>query len=156
MKRFWLALVLGLVVFPATAPRAEQAQSDPGDPAEIKEARLGAMEFLNDVDAGNVANTWSYASKMMHGILTRAEWEKGVNDARAGVGELQGRDLMGQVFDKQLQSAPVGRYYTVFFASRFKAGWYQEKVVLSHNGGDWRLEGYWITPSDENGHPKKP
>ena len=72
----------------------------------------------------------------------------------APMGGLKSRDLIGAVFSKQLQSTPVGRYYTVFYVSRFEAGWYQEKVILSHNG-DWKLEGYWIVPSDDKGQPKK-
>ena len=158
MKRVLLACVLasGILALPMSTPRAaEPAKVDQGDPEENRGARLAAMEFLTDVDDGRVEDSWDYASEMMHGILTRAEWEKGVDDARASVGELQKRDLMGAVFSKQLQSMPVGHYYTVFYVSHFEAGWYQEKVVLSHNGGDWKLEGYWIVPSDDKGQPKK-
>jgi hypothetical protein len=158
MKRVLLACALasGMLALPVSTPRAaDAAKVEQGDPEENRGARLAAMEFLSDVDEGNVGDSWEYASEMMHGILTRAEWEKGVDDARSSIGELQKRELIGAAFSERLQSMPVGHYYTVYYASRFEAGWYQEKVVLSHNGGEWKLEGYWITPSDEKGNPKK-
>jgi hypothetical protein len=158
MKRVLLACVLvsGMFALPVSTPHAaEAANVDRGDPEENRGARLAAMEFLTDVDEGRVGDSWDYASEMMHGILTRAEWEKGVDDARASVGDLQQRNLLGAFFSDKLQSMPAGHYYTVFYVSRFDVGWYQEKVVLSHNGGAWKLEGYWITPFDEKGDPKK-
>ena len=156
MKRLLLVFALGLGVFlPPSAPRAEQVLSDPGDPAENRAARTFALNFLQQVDAGAVGASWAYAGDYLRGVLTRAEWEKGVNDARASVGALRSRDLLGAVFTPKIEGEAEGHFFIVFYVSRYGDAWFQEKVVVNLKGKDWKVEGYYITPSDEHGTVKK-
>ena len=156
MKRLLLVIALGCGVFlPVAAPRAEQVLSDPGDPAESKAARTFALGFLQQVDAGKVGATWSYAGDYLRGVLTRAEWEQGVVDARASVGALHSRDLLGAAFTPKIEGEAEGHFFVVFYVSRFGDAWFQEKVVVNLKGSAWKLEGYYITPSDAQGNAKK-
>ena len=155
MKRFALALALVFgFALPVHAPRAEPARIDFGDPAENKAVRVVAMRFLDDIDSGHVGNTWAYVGDYLRGVLTRAEWEKGIVDARAGRNP-SSRDLIGAIFTPTLDDTRKGHFFIVFYKSRYGEQWIQERVVITRQGGQWKVDGYWMLPADENGDQVK-
>ena len=151
MKRLLLAFaLLSGFALPTFAVAAEQAQFDAGDPAENKAVRVVAMQFLTEIDEGRVGGTWPMVGDYLRGILTRSEWEKGIADARAGRAPA-GRDLMGAVFTKTLEDQRDGHFFIVVYRTRYGSQWFQERVVLTRQGTQWKVDGYWMLPADESG-----
>jgi hypothetical protein len=151
MKRLLLALALVCgFVLPVCAHSAEQATYDAGDPAENKAVRVVAMQFLQEIDGGRVGNTWPLVGDYLRAILTRAEWEQGIVDARAGRSPAS-RDLLGALFTRKLDDAREGHFFIVVYKTRYGSQWFQERVVLTLQDKQWKVDGYWILPADENG-----
>jgi hypothetical protein len=155
MKRLLLALALvSGFALPVVAPQAAEAKLEAGDPAENKAVRVVAMQFLQEIDNNRVGNTWPMVGNYLRGILTRAEWEKGIVDARASR-DPASRDLIGAFFTRELDDSRDGHFFIVAYVSRFGANWYQERVILSLQGTQWKVEGYWMLPSDKDGNQLK-
>ena len=152
MKRLLLAFALlcGFAL-PLAAPCAEPARLDPGDPGENKAVRVVAMQFLDEIDSGRVGDTWPMVGDYLRGILTRAEWEKGIVDARAGR-DPKSRDLLAVLFTRELDESRTGHFFIVAYKSRYGDQWIQERVILTLQGSKWKVDGYWMLPADENGN----
>lgn len=153
MKRFMLAmLVLVPALFAASGANAQQL-SDPGDPVESAAASKVATRFLQQVDAGKVAGTWVLTGPYLHGLTDSAGWTKLHTDLRASSGPLKSRKFEGAVFAKELDGAPKGHYFVVFFTSRFANFTAEEKVALNLVGKAWRIEGYYLTKEPDSKQP---
>ena len=151
MKRLLLAFALVYaIVLPVCAQGAGQASYDAGDPAENRAVRVVAMQFLQEIDDGRVGNTWPMVGDYLRGILTRAEWEKGIVDARAERSPAS-RDLLGALFTRELDDARKGHFFIVVYKSRYGSQWFQERVVLTLQDKQWKVDGYWMLPADETG-----
>ena len=61
---------------------------------------------------------------------------------RAPMGRLKTRALLVAAFMTELETAPIGRYFVLFYNSKFERETIQEKVVVSLEGGAWRVEGF--------------
>jgi hypothetical protein len=151
-----LALLLGAAI-PGSLPHAaDAADAEAGDPAEDKAARVAALQFLRLVDDGSYTQTWDYAGHYLRAVSTRDEWAQGLASARGHAGSPHSRDLLGTRFAPRLEDGKSGRYYTVFYVSRFGEKYWQEKVTLARQGNAWVVEGYYILPSDSSGQPTSP
>jgi hypothetical protein len=156
MKRLLLAFALvSAYAHPAAAPQAaEKATYSAGDPAENKAVRLVAMDFLQRIDSGHVDSTWSVVGDYLRGTTTRDEWEQGIVDARAGR-DPASRDLMGALFTPELDDNRKGHFFIVVYVTRYGGDWFQERVILTRQGTDWKVDGYWMLPSDAKGNVKQ-
>lgn len=155
MKRLLLAFALFFAcVLPAAAPlAAEKTTFTAGDPAENKAVRLVAMDFLGRIDTGRFDTAWSMAGDYLRGVLTREEWEQSIVDARAGR-DPGSRGLLGALFTHELDNRE-GHYFIVVYVTLFGGEWFQERVILSKQGDDWKVDGYWMFPSDAKGNVKE-
>ena len=154
MKRAMLAMLVLITALLAAAGAGAQQLSDPGDPAENAAASKVATRFLQQVDAGKVAGTWALTGPYLHGLTDSAGWTKLHTDLRASSGALKSRKLEGAVFAKELEGAPKGHYFVVFFTSRFANFTAEEKVALNLVGKVWRIEGYYLTKEPAPGQPE--
>jgi len=156
MKRLLLAFALvSASALPATAPQAaDQATYDAGVTVENKAVRIVALDFLQRIDEDHVENTWPMLGDYLRATLTREEWEQGIVDARAGRA-LDSRDLRGALFTTKLDENRSGHFFIVVYVTRYGGDWYQERVILTRQGKDWKVDGYWMFPSDADGTIKK-
>jgi len=156
MKRLLLALALvSACALPAAAPHAaEKATYSAGDPAENKAVRLVAMDFLQLVDNGDVESTWGVVGDYLRGTLTREEWVQGIVDARADR-DPTSRELMGALFTTELDNNRKGHFFIVVYVTQYGGDWFQERVILTRQGTDWKVDGYWMFPSDAKGNVKQ-
>ncbi len=139
-----LLLVLGLACFYASAHG--QVVSDPGDPAESATTTALATRFVALVDLGKTAETWASAGPILRSTTTQAEWEAVLQSMRPASAPLKSRALNAARFTKVIDGAPDGHYFVIFFDSTFGSGKFEEKVIYSRVDGEWKIEGYFITP----------
>jgi hypothetical protein len=147
-----LALLLGATL-PGSLPRAAEAATDAGDPAEHQGVRVAALKFLAIVDSGNYDDTWQHAGDYLRAVSTQKEWTDGLASARGPIGALQSRELRGSAFTPKLEDGRPGRYYTVYYTSRLGGESWEERVTLARRADGWAVEGYYIYPLDEAGKP---
>lgn len=142
-----LLLVLGFACFAAGVQG--QAISDPGDPVESATTTALANKFVKLVDQGKTAETWALTGPILRGMSTQPEWEAALKSMRKADAPLKARELTAALFTKVIEGAPDGHYFVVFFASTFGDSKYEEKVIYSLAKGQWKIEGYFITPMSE-------
>jgi len=144
-----ISILLGLAL-PATAPHA-QDYSDEGNPAENAAAQPAALAFLKMIDAGRYSDSYDLAGENMRGTFSRKEWAEMVSDGRKHVGALASRELIGVRYTPTVTDGPPGNYYIAFYHARYGGKDWQERVVLLLKDKAYRVEGYYIVPSDDTG-----
>ena len=119
------------------APLALLAQDD--------KARADAEKWLGLVDNGKYKDSWKEASKPFRTQVTAEEWERQVKGVRESIGALESRKHAGSQATKTLPGAPDGDYVVMTFNAKFanKASAI-ETVVVSKEGGAWRVAGYFV------------
>lgn len=142
-----LLLVLGLACFAASSHA--QIVTDPGDPAESATTSALATKFVALVDLGKTAETWADAGPILRSMTTQAEWEAVLKSMRKDFAPLKARELNSARFTKVIDGAPDGHYFVIFFNSTFGSEKFEEKVIYSRVKGEWKVEGYFITPMSE-------
>ena len=53
----------------------------------------------------------------------------------------------------QIDGVPEGDYVAIGFNTTFENGTVQEKVVMHHDRGQWKVLGYFLTSSVEKSRP---
>ena len=151
MKQLLLALSLLLgVAAPLVAPRAQNL-SDEGNPAENQASRPAALAYLKVLDDGRYTASYDLAGENLRATFTRKEWSDMVGAARKSVGALESRELVGVRHALTLDDGPPGNYYIAFYHTRYGGKDWQERVVMVLKGKAYRVEGYYIVPSDDTG-----
>jgi hypothetical protein len=151
MKALFLAVsLLATAAMPAASPRAQDL-GDEGNPAENQAARPQALAFLKVLDAGRYADSYNLAGETLRGAFTKKEWVEMVSGARKSVGALESRDLIGVRYTPTITDGPPGTYYLAFYHTRYGGKDWQERVVLTLKQSVFKVEGYYIVPSDDTG-----
>jgi len=153
----WLAIpfavtlmAAGVAALPLHAMQESPPQTAPQpgvDPhaADEQAAERQALGFLGYLDNGRFGDSYAYTGMLIRTQLDRETFASKVEKARAGVGALQGRELIDARYDTSVPGAPVGQYvilhYHASFANRPDA---VETVTLAFAKGYWRVVGYYI------------
>ncbi len=131
---------------PPQQPGAPQ-QAPPPDPHVAEEHAAGrqALGFLGYLDQGRFAESYSYTGMLIRTQVDQTAFAGKVQNARAGTGALQSRQLIDVVYTTSVPGAPEAQYvvlhYHASFASRQDA---VETVTLEFARGYWRVAGYYI------------
>lgn len=129
-----------LAMLALATPAAAQAPAD--DAARQVEAWLGI------VDAGRYAESWEGLAAPVRGMLTAAQWETTLRQARAPFsGAVARRTAQSAGPLPQPAGAPPGEYARMTFATEFSGGAAARETVVAMKEGDaWRIAGYFIAP----------
>jgi hypothetical protein len=125
-------------------PTAGQPGEDP-HAADEQAAQRQALGFLGYLDNGRFADSYAYTGMLIRSSLDQQTYTSKIETTRAGVGALQGRDLIDASYATSVPGAPEGQYvvlhYHVSFANRPDA---VETLTLALAKGYWRVSGYYI------------
>jgi hypothetical protein len=115
------------------------------DKEKAEKATAAAMEFLYLIDAGQYAESWQGAAKLMQEKVTQAEWVDKLTKARALSGELVERKEQSASYSTTAKDSPDGEYILLNYESRFQnAESVAEYVTVMLEGEGWRVAGYFI------------
>ncbi len=133
----------------AVAPSPPSTGGDePTQPTmfEDKESISAAQKWLELLDTGKLGTAWDVSAKYLKSTVTRAEWVKGVADARKPYGKFKSRTAARFARSHSLPGAPDGDYAIIEFESAFANGKKAaEQVIWMFEPGDkWRVSGYFI------------
>ena len=136
--------VLFTFLFALLMPMAALADDTSQQAADI------AKSWLVLLDAGKYEQSWTDASTAFKGAVTQVQWVGMVKPVREPLGEVVSRNLdpPGVEFTKSLPNGVVGDFAIVHFATKFaKGGDTKETVILTMDGGAWKVAGSFIKPA---------
>lgn len=104
-----------------------------------------ALDWLALVDAGDYAASWTAAGARFHAGVDAGQWAAKVGPLRQSLGRVESRVVQSNTRTRTLPGAPDGDYDVIQFRTAF-AGKRDavETVVLIHEPGGWRVNGYFI------------
>lgn len=104
-----------------------------------------ATQWLELLDAGEVAKSWEQSSVVFRNNLSIDEFKKSIQDSRGPLGKLMSRQVRNAQAAHSLPNAPRGRYVIVQFDSVFaNHPAMVETVTTKFEGSGWRVLGYRI------------
>jgi hypothetical protein len=130
----------GLAAAMLALPAAAQTTRD--------EAVRAMSAWLQEIDAGRVAESWDGLAPPVQGMVTREAWDAGVRQARASfAGAVTVRTVVESAPIPAPPGAPRGEYLRLKFATAFSGGTAAtETVVAMHDGSRWWTGAYNIAP----------
>jgi dipeptidyl aminopeptidase/acylaminoacyl peptidase len=130
----------GLAAAMLALPAAAQTTRD--------EAVRAMSAWLQEIDAGRVAESWDGLAPPVQGMVTREAWDAGVRQARASfAGAVTVRTVAESAPIPAPPGAPPGEYLRLKFATAFSGGTAAtETVVAMHDGSRWWTGAYNIAP----------
>lgn len=108
-----------------------------------KEARQAATEWLALVDAGDYAGAYALEPERLHAVTTLDQFVRSMQGRRAPFGRVVSRSFIGAAFTRKMTGAPDGHYESILFRTSFaNKALAAERVILSHDSGQWRVVDY--------------
>jgi len=116
------------------------------DTEAVNQARKSANSWLALVDAAQYGQSWDEAATLFKSAVTKQEWMKAVQSARAPLGALKSRVFKTATFTRSLPGAPDGEYVVIQFDTRFenKAAAVETVTPMRQKDGAWKVSGYYI------------
>lgn len=104
-----------------------------------------ANSWLEQLDAKSWNESWKGTGKLFQSNLTQEQWTKTAQAVRGPLGAVISRHILGVTKTTTLPGAPDGEYgvltYSAAFTNKASA---VETVVLSRDGEQWKIVGYFI------------
>jgi len=139
---------LALLVAGVLAAVSVSAAADAAAEAVTK-GQAAVESFLVRADAGKYGETWDAAGAALQQSVTRAGWEKAMNDARKPLGAVKSRKLKSATFSTSIPQAPPGEYVIVQYDTVFDGlqSAVETATAMHEKDGSWKVAGYFIRPS---------
>jgi len=113
--------------------------------AGTAEGVSSAISWLEVVDSGEYAESWSEASPYFQSQISSDNWEQALKKVRHPLGKVLSREVTTSSLHTSLPGAPEGNYLVVVFSTSFEQkSSATETVTVSQTGDDWRAVGYFI------------
>ncbi len=138
--RFLPVLVLTLLTFIGVV--SSVAQTTPDETAALE----SETQWLRLVDAGDYADAWKNAARIMQEAAPEPAFAKAMAGARTPLGALAARTLKQVQTTKHLPGVPDGLYVVAIYNARFanKADGVETIVASQKPDGSWHVSGYFI------------
>ena len=117
--------------------------------AKREAAQLSARSWLALVDRGDYGQSWQEAASFFQSKISKADWEKVIQQVRAPLGAAGSRTLMGALYQSDLPGAPKGDYVIIQYKAEFASGgtFIETITPVLDKDGKWRMSGYFIKPA---------
>jgi hypothetical protein len=138
MRALMLSLPLLFVVAGCDEDEAAGGDTDP--------AVQAAERWLEIVDRGDYASSWTEAASYFRGAVPQAQWEQQVAGVRRPLGGVESRTMSSATPATTLPGAPDGSYVVIEFHTSFanKANAVETVTPMREEDGSWRVSGYYI------------
>jgi Protein of unknown function (DUF4019) len=114
--------------------------------ADTKAAQTATEAWLALIDKQNYAASWDAAAAGFRERVTKEQWQRAAQGARASLGPLKSRTLKSATNATNPPGAPAGEYVVLQFDSSFdqKSAAIETVTVVRETDGSWRAVGYFI------------
>ena len=105
-----------------------------------------AKSWLELVDQGQYAESWTEAAPVFQGALPEQKWTDALDKVRKPLGDLISRNLKSAKEMTQMPGAPDGKYVVMQFETSFanKSSAIETVTVGPEENGQWKASGYFI------------
>jgi len=113
-------------------------------------AEQSAQRWLALVDHGDYGQSWQEAASFFQSKVSKADWEKALNQVRAPLGSSGNRTLMGSLYQTDVPNVPRGEYVVIQYKTTFTGGGPVIETItpMLDKDGEWRVSGYFLKPAD--------
>jgi hypothetical protein len=117
--------------------------------AKREAAQQSARSWLAIVDRGDYGTSWQEASSFFQTKISKADWEKALQQVRTPLGAAGSRTLMGSLYQTDVSDAPKGEYVIIQYKVSFASGgpFIETITPMLDKDGKWRVSGYFIKPA---------
>jgi hypothetical protein len=146
MRRGFVVVVcLCLVVLPGCAFQRSASKSLAEKKVREKETRAAALEWLGLVDSGKYPAAYAMEPARLRAATTEEQFIRSMEGRRVPFGRVHSRSFIGAAFTRKLTGSPDGRYESILFRTSFEnKKLAAERVILSHESGQWRVVDYRV------------
>ena len=118
-----------------------------GNDAQLRAAIGVAQQWLDFVDKGQYAESWSATGSLFQSNMQQPQWVQTLTGARTPLGTVVSREVAGSEIRSSLPGAPAGQYALVSFATNFQnKPDIIETVTMMDESGQWKVVGYSANP----------
>ena len=136
---------LCLVLFQGCAFQRSASKSLAEKKVREKETRAAALEWLGLVDAGKYPAAYAMEPARLRAATTEEQFIRSMEGRRVPFGRVLSRSFIGAAFTRKLTGSPDGRYESILFRTSFEnKKLAAERVILSHESGQWRVVDYRV------------
>ena len=146
MRRgFTVVVCFCLVLFQGCAFQRSASKSLAEKKVREKETRAAALEWLGLVDSGNYPAAYAMEPARLRAATTEEQFIRSMEGRRVPFGRVLSRSFIGAAFTRKLTGSPDGRYESILFRTSFEnKKLAAERVILSHESGQWRVVDYRV------------
>ena len=138
-------LCLCLALFQGCAVQRSASNSLAEKRAREKETRAAALEWLALIDSGEYARAYAMEPARLRAATTEEQFIRSMEGRRAPFGQVLSRSFIGAAFTRKLTGSPDGQYESILFRTSFEnKKLAAERVILSHESGQWRVVDYRV------------
>jgi len=144
---FTKRLAVTLVVLAVAIAHRATAQQSATDSLSLL-AERSATHWVALVDSGHYKASWDSAAAQFRSAVSPADWNAAISAARAQVGAVSQRKLLGSEYARELPGAPPGQYVVLQYSAvgRDQTRLVETITVTAESSGAWRVVGYYIRP----------
>ena len=126
---------------------SSQEQNDQNELAGwVLESGRVAQDYVEGLDRGQYAESWSKGDQLFQHAITKEEWIKSLNDKRKPLGKMNSRKLKDHRFGKDPRGLPKGPYMVVEYDTSFATAPTSVELLTLRRGtdGKWRVLTYQV------------
>src|SRR3954451_6280712 len=110
-----------------------------------REARAAATAWLALVDTAEYAAAYASEPERLRKATTEEQFVRSMEGRRVPFGRVLARSFIGAAFTHKLTGSPDGQYQRILFRTSFaNKPLAAERVILSHESGQWRVVDYRV------------
>jgi len=137
---FLIVISLVIIIYPQLSKKPDEQR--------LEASRIAVAAFLEQIDAGQYAQSWDTASAYMKNDIPREQWIAQLTETREQVGKLVERTEEKHLYANNLEEkkgVPAGEYFTFIYSAKYeKRDEVRETVTLMFEKDKvWRVAGYF-------------
>ena len=134
--------IAAFLVALAIAPVASTSAADEKERAALDAAKA----WLERVDAGDYAASWTEAAGVFRSAVSKESWAQQAGAVRRPLGKVLERKLKSASYQTSLPGAPDGEYVVIQYQTAFanKRSAVETVTPMRDADGRWRVSGYYV------------
>lgn len=125
---------------------ANQEENHSQEAAWMLESAQVANDYVDTIDKGNYAQSWTKGDQIFQHTITKEEWTKALNQSRKPLGKVISRKVKDQRPAMNPQGLPRGAYMVVEYDTSFEKAPLSGELLTLRRGSDgtWRVLTYQV------------
>jgi Protein of unknown function (DUF4019) len=121
--------------------------------AWMLESARAAKDYVDDLDKGQYAESWTKSDEIFKNTLTQSEWVTLLNAVRKDLGKVHSRTIRLHSPVWNPLKMPPGLYMVIDYDTSFENAPRSSELLILRRGADgqWRVLSYFVKPGNGKG-----